>query len=177
MAEGEADVGCGAPCGMRIAVAIVPPIERQQRSGQPGSAGQQLVLPFGSGTGDRKLEQLPRHTERELVLELMAARREQLHPRLLGSLCRLRQQRSLADSGRTLDHHDPARTLARVTNRRAEQAQLMRAFKQQRVGSGLQQRVVPGCQTPGSIWVDRGDLGVETGINPLDGRLRTNPAF
>ena len=135
MAEREADVGRRPPGRRGIAVALLlTPVERQQRPSESSGAGQQLVLLLRTRTGDRKLEQLTRHAERELVLELVSAGGKHPHSCLRRGLARLRQQRGLADAGRALDDHEPTRAIARVGDRRTQQAQLLCAFEQQRVG-------------------------------------------
>ena len=65
------------------------------------------------------------------MLELMPASREQLQALVHRGLAGLSQQRGLADAGRALDDHEPARAITRRGNCRTQQLQLMCAFEQQ----------------------------------------------
>ena len=76
--------------------------------------------------------------KRELALHHAATRAENRHPRCLGQLRGLVQQRTLADPGRSLDHHDPARAGCGGVQRIADLLQLRLALEQ--VGAPVQIR-------------------------------------
>ncbi len=79
---------------------------------------------------DARRQQLNHHAEYELALHHGAARAKNCHPLCLGQLRGLVQQRTLADPGRSLDHHDPARAGCGGAQRIADLLQLRLALEQ-----------------------------------------------
>ncbi len=101
----------------------------EERRRQCGSAGEQL-RPFLYGHGDeQRLEQLPHHPIGERALELRAARTQHLQTGLLTEALRLRQQRGLANSRRSLDREQLA-TVADPANQIDNSCQLSVALEQ-----------------------------------------------
>jgi len=86
----------------------------KERRRQRSRALEQLRSLVDQQRGDQRLEQLAHHPVRERALELGAARAEHLPSGLLSHRPRLRKQRGLADTGRTLDRQQPTTVADRV---------------------------------------------------------------
>ncbi len=116
----------------------------EQRAGEPGGAGEELLALGRRERFDARREQLYHHAECELFLHDAAARTQHHHPAGLGQRRGRVHQRALADAGRALDHDHSAGAARSGAERIADLRQLGLAL--QEVGPAGQVRHV----TPGS---------------------------
>ena len=114
----------------------------EQRAGQSGGAGEQLLALRRRERFDARREQLYHHAECELFLHDAAARTQHDHPAGLRQRRGLVHQRALADAGRALDHDHPAGAARCRAERAGDLLQLALAL--QEVGPAAQIRHVTG---------------------------------
>ena len=89
----------------------------EQLPRQRGRALQECGAPFGPRACQWRLEQLAYDSERELLLEVAAARTQDPHPGPLGHVAGRLQQRGFPDARRSTDNHKAARSSGRVADR------------------------------------------------------------
>ncbi len=105
--------------------------DAEQRGGEPGRAGEQrvgLAAPALQGL----VEELAHDPEREVLLELGAARSEDREPGLGRGVPRRLHQRRLADAGRPVDQHHAAGALRGPGDRLPHHGELGVALEQLR---------------------------------------------
>src|SRR5262249_22791442 len=86
---------------------------------------------------DQRLEELAYASERELALELAAARAEDAHPGRLRLRARRIEQLRLADPGRPANEADAPRAFGRLAGDRAELGELGLALNEVGIGIGI----------------------------------------
>ena len=124
----------------RALVLLPAPRELEDRGAQGGGPVHQLVA---AGTGHARLEELPHDAERELALELGAARAQHAHAALAGLAAGRDQQLGLPDAARPFHDERRAGTGTGRLEPLADLIQLALALEQACRGRGAHGSMLP----------------------------------
>jgi hypothetical protein len=133
-----------------------------RRSGRPRQQARASAL-----VDEQRFEQLADDPEREVSLQLAAARGEHTQAALIGERLRRGQQPGLADPRRPLDEDDARTPVRQRPDRGRERLELPLALEQASARPGA--RSAPPCPHPSILGLRR---ALENGANPRGWRAR-----